>query len=39
VAPAAYPLLPALADVRAGDSLAGEIVIANGPNLPAPLEA
>jgi hypothetical protein len=43
VAPAGYPLLPGypvLADgVRAGDSLSGEIVIANGPNLPAALEA
>ena len=39
VAPAAYPLLPDLAAVRAGDSLSGEIVIANGPSLPVALEA
>jgi cellulose synthase/poly-beta-1,6-N-acetylglucosamine synthase-like glycosyltransferase len=40
VAPAGYPLLPGLADgVRLGDSLSGEIVVSNGPSLPAALEA
>jgi cellulose synthase/poly-beta-1,6-N-acetylglucosamine synthase-like glycosyltransferase len=37
VAPAAYPVLPG--GIRAGDSLSGEIVVSNGPNLPAALEA
>jgi len=40
VAPAGYPLLPVLtAGVRPGDSLSGEIVVSNGPSLPAALEA